>query len=148
MPVIATATESDLDEVLPLFAGYQAFYTGTSQDGAKNRGFLQRFVDGYAGRLLVARDDDGVVVGFANLFWTFYSTIAEEHVLLNDLFVAQKARGTGVGRALIDASLDVARERGSRTLSWQTALDNRVAQRLYEATGADRSALFEYELPA
>jgi GNAT superfamily N-acetyltransferase len=148
VPVVSTAAESDLAEVLPLFAGYQVFYTGASQDDTKNLAFLRRFVSGEAGRLLIARDDGGAVVGFANLYWTFSSTIAEEHVLLNDLFVTRAARGTGVGLALIEASIEVARERGSRTLSWQTALDNRAAQRLYERTGAARSAWFEYELPA
>ncbi len=147
MLTIAVASESDLDDVLPLFAGYQVFYTGRSQDDAKNRAFLGRFVSGDAGELLVARDDDGAAVGFANLYWTFSSTRAEEHVLLNDLFVAESARGTGVGRLLIDASAEIARERGSRTLSWQTTLDNREAQRLYERTGADRSAWLEYDLP-
>ena len=147
MATVSAATESDLDDVLPLFAGYQVFYTGRAQDDAKNRAFLRRFVGGDAGRLLVARDDDGAAVGFANLYWTFSSTRAEEHVLLNDLFVAESARGTGAGRLLIEASAEIARERGARTLSWQTALDNREAQRLYERTGADRSVWFEYDLP-
>jgi GNAT superfamily N-acetyltransferase len=148
MPAIAPATEADLDDVLPLFAGYQRFYTGRAQPDDKNRAFLTRFVTGEAGRLLVARDEEGAAVGFANLYWTFTSTEAEEHVLLNDLFVAEAARGAGVGLALIEASRAVARERGSATLTWQTALDNRTAQRLYERTGADRSAWFEYELDA
>ena len=149
MPRIATATSDELDEILPLFAGYQRFYTGATQDDAKNRAFLERFVSGGAGRLLVARDPaDDAVIGFANLYWTFSSTIAEEHVLLNDLFVSERARGQGAGLALIEAAREVARERGSKTLSWQTALDNRTAQRLYERTEADRTAWFEYELGA
>ena len=149
VPLIAPATTDDLDEILPLFAGYQRFYTGTAQDDAKNRAFLERFAGGEAGRLLVARDAaDGGVIGFANLYWTFSSTIAEEHVLLNDLFVSERARGQGAGLALIKAARAVARERGSKTLSWQTALDNRTAQRLYERTEADRSVWFEYELHA
>jgi GNAT superfamily N-acetyltransferase len=149
VPTISTATTEDLDDVLPLFAGYQRFYTGTAQDDAKNRAFLSRFVNGEAGRLLVARDDaDGAALGFANLYWTFSSTIAEEHVLMNDLFVSERARGKGVGLALIEAARTVARERGSKTLSWETALDNRVAQRLYERTGAERSVWFEYDLDA
>ena len=149
MPTISTAATADLDDVLPLFAGYQRFYTGAAQEDAKNRAFLERFVSGEAGRLLVARDDaDGAALGFANLYWTFSSTLAEEHVLLNDLFVTERARGQGVGLALIEAARAVARERGSKTLSWQTALDNRTAQRLYERTEADRSSWFEYELEA
>jgi GNAT superfamily N-acetyltransferase len=148
MPVaIAPASTHDLDDVVPLFAGYQRFYTGTARDEAHNRAFLTRFTDGDVGRLLVARDDGGTAVGFANLYWTFSSTRAEEHVLLNDLYVAEGVRGGGVGRALIEASADLARERGSRSLSWRTALDNRAAQMLYERTGAERSAWFEYELP-
>ena len=144
---IRPATEQDIDEVLPLFGGYQRFYTGEIQTDDRNRGFLRRFL-GDAGRLLVARDDDGAVAGFANLYWTFSSTTAEDHVLMNDLFVAEEARGGGVGLALIEAARTVARERGSSTLSWMTALDNRTAQRLYERTGAQRSAWFEYELEA
>ncbi len=145
--MIAAATEDDLDEVLPLFAGYQRFYTGAAREDEHNRAFLRRFL-GDAGRLLVARDDAGRAVGFANLYWTFSSTTAEEHVHLNDLFVADDVRGGGWGAQLIEASRTVARERGSRTLSWMTALDNRTAQRLYERTGAERSAWCEYELDA
>jgi ribosomal protein S18 acetylase RimI-like enzyme len=144
-PAIAPASAEDLDDVLPLFAGYQRFYTGTARDDTHNRAFLERFL-GDDGQLLVARDGSGAAVGFANLYWTFSSTTAEEHVLLNDLFVSDDVRGGGVGRALIDAAAAVARERGSTTLSWQTALDNRAAQRLYERVGAERSAWFEYEL--
>lgn len=143
---IRPATDADLDDVLPLFAGYQRFYTGTAQTDEQNRAFLTPFAGGESGRLLLARTKDGTPLGFANLYWTFSSTTAEAHVLLNDLFVAESARGGGVGKALIEAAADVARERGSRHLSWQTALDNRTAQRLYERMGAERSAWFEYEL--
>jgi GNAT superfamily N-acetyltransferase len=145
---ISPATEADLDDALALFAGYQTFYTGTAQGDERNRRFLARFVGGAdAGLLLLARDGDGRAVGLANLYWTFSSTTAADHVLLNDLFVAEAARGSGVGGRLIEAARDVARERGSTYLSWQTALENRTAQRLYERTGAERSAWFEYELP-
>jgi GNAT superfamily N-acetyltransferase len=146
---IRPATEDDLDEVLRLFADYQRFYTGAAREEGHNRAFLERFTTGGAGRLLVARDGgDGRAVGFANLYFTFESTIAEEHVLMNDLFVAADARRGGVGLALIEAARAVARERGSRTVSWMTALDNRPAQHLYERTGAQRSAWFEYALDA
>ena len=65
---------------------------------------------------------------------------------MNDLFVAEAARGRGVGRALIEASAAVARERGAAHLEWATAPDNHTAQRLYDSTGAERSDWVEYEL--
>jgi GNAT superfamily N-acetyltransferase len=65
---------------------------------------------------------------------------------MNDLFVAADGRGRGVGRALIEASADVARERGAAHLEWATAPDNLTAQRLYDSTGAERSEWVGYEL--
>lgn len=144
---IAPATPADLDDALPLFAGYQRFYAGSAQPDEHNRAFLTRFLPPHDdGMLLVARDDAGRAVGFANLYWTFTSVRAREHVLMNDLFVDESARGSGAGRALIEAAAGIARERGASTLSWQTAVDNRVAQRLYERFEAERTIWFEYEI--
>ena len=144
---IAPATTGDLDDVVPLFAAYQRFYTGDQRADDHNRAFLSRFVaPSDDGLLLLARDDTGAAIGFANLSWTFSSTTAEEHAHLNDLFVAEGGRGKDVGHALIEAARDAAAERGSATLSWMTALDNRRAQRLYERFDGERSAWFEYEL--
>lgn len=148
MPLdVSPAAEADLDALLPLFAGYQRFYENDSPDDACNRAFFAQFVaPSDAGLLLVAKDGEEAV-GFANLYWTFSSVSAEAHALMNDLFVSETARSGGVGRALIDASRDAARERGITRMSWATALDNRRAQALYEQTGAERSVWFEYELP-
>ncbi len=147
-PAITPATEDDLDDVLPLFAGYQRFYTGDARSDERNRAFLRRFLTpSDDGLLLVARDEQAnEVLGFANLYWTFSSTQATEHALMNDLFVSEKARGTSVGHALIEAARDAAATRGTATMSWMTALDNRRAQRLYERFDAERSVWFEYEV--
>jgi len=65
---------------------------------------------------------------------------------MNDLYVRRAARGGGLGRALIEASAAVARERGAHHLQWVTAPDNETAQRLYDSTGAVREPSIEYEL--
>ena len=151
MPLaIAAATQDDLDDVLPLFAGYQRFYAGDAQEDDHNRAFLARFLSedgGDAGLLLLARDGDtGEPLGFANLYWTFSSVSAEPHALMNDLFVTDTARGRDVGHALIEAAAAAARARGHRRMSWQTAVDNRRAQRLYERFDGERTIWFEYEI--
>ena len=148
MPLaIRPATAEDLDDVLPLFAGYQRFYGVEQPDDARNRDFLgTHFLAPSDRGLLLLAHDDTQLLGFANVYWTFESVAATEHAIMNDLFVIDAARGQGVGRALIEASVAAARERGLPTLSWVTALDNRKAQRLYEQTGAERSVWFEYAL--
>jgi GNAT superfamily N-acetyltransferase len=147
-PAIAPASADDLDDILPLLAGYQRFYAGEARDDAHNRAFLVRFVAPSGdGLLLLARDPaTGAPLGFANLYWTFSSVTAEPHALMNDLFVAEAGRGAGVGHALIEAAAAHARARGHRSMSWQTAVDNRRAQRLYERFDAERTVWFEYEL--
>jgi GNAT superfamily N-acetyltransferase len=143
---VAPLREDDLDEALPLFAGYQRFYKAEPNDD-KNLAFFRQFlVPSENGVLLGAWDGDRLV-GFACSYWTFSSVSADDIALMNDLFVADSHRGRGVGRALIEATVDAARDRGVHHLEWFTALDNEVAQRLYDRTGAERSGWYAYEIP-
>ena len=144
---IAAATEAELDELLPLIAAYQTFYGAKQPDDAHNREFFRQFLDPSELGSVLGAWSDGRAVGYAGLYWTFSSVSASPVVLLNDLFVTEQARGLGVGLALIDATAAIARERGASKVRWWTELGNRRAQGLYERTGAERSAWFEYELP-
>lgn len=137
--------EADYERVLPLIAGYQGFYLSEA-DEERNRAFFRRFLAPSQDGLLLAAWLDDELVGFATLYWTFTSSHAAEVALMNDLFVAEGHRGAGIGLALIEASVEAARERGMRHLEWFTALDNERAQRLYDRTGAERSAWYNYEL--
>lgn len=143
---VAPITEQQFEAVLPLIADYQRFYGG-DPDPARNAAFFRRFLEPSDEGLLLGAWDTGELLGHACLYWTFSSVSAAEVVLLNDLFVREEHRGSGVGRVLIDATVEVARARGAKAVRWYTALDNRDAQRAYERTGAERSAWFEYELP-
>jgi len=143
---IAPVTAAEYESLLPLIAAYQRFYEAEDIEEERNRAFFRRFIaPSDEGMLLGARDGDELRA-YACLYWHFSSTQAVETVLMNDLFVSEPARGRGVGRALIEASAAVARERGAAQLEWSTAPDNHPAQRLYDSTGAERSEWIEYEL--
>jgi GNAT superfamily N-acetyltransferase len=137
----------ELEQLLPLAAGYQRFYESEPDDD-RNREFFARFIEPSDEGLLLGAWSGGRLVGFATLYWFHSSTRADDTVLMNDLFVREGLRGGGVGRALIEASLDVARRRGAVHLEWSTAPDNRRAQRLYDSMpGATRSTWYLYEIP-
>jgi GNAT superfamily N-acetyltransferase len=80
---------------------------------------------------------DGTLLGYACLYWSFTSLVPAETVLLNDLYVDSPTRGQGVGRALIEASAAVGRERGAQRLEWMT----QAASRLPIAPAPSRGAL-------
>jgi GNAT superfamily N-acetyltransferase len=136
----------ELEELLPLVAGYQRFY-GAEPDVERNRRFFSRFLDPSEVGLLLGAWVDQRLVGFATLYWFFSSTKAMDSVLMNDLFVREDVRGAGIGRALIQSAIDAARRRGAVHLEWYTSPDNLTAQRLYDSLpGAKRSTWFSYEI--
>jgi GNAT superfamily N-acetyltransferase len=136
----------EFEALLALIAAYQRFYEVEEIDEGRNRAFFRRFLAPSEDGLLLGAREAGELVGYACLYWHFSSLEAAESVLMNDLYVVETARGRGVGRGLIEASAEVARERGACQLEWSTAPDNRTAQLLYDSTGAGRSEWIEYEL--
>ena len=137
---------SQLEALLPMIAAYQRFYEVTDIDDQRNRAFFSRFVAPSEDGMLLGAWRESELVGYACLYWHFSSLVPAEVVLMNDLYVDERARGQGVGRALIEASAAVARERGAHHLEWVTAPDNEAARRLYDSMGASASASIEYEL--
>jgi GNAT superfamily N-acetyltransferase len=143
---IAPIGTEEFEELLPLIAAYQRFYKVEEIDETRNRAFFRRFIAASEDGLLLGASHEGRLVGYACLYWHFSSLEAVESVLMSDLYVVEEARGKGVGRALIEATAEVARERGAAFVEWSTAPDNNTAQRLYDSTGAERSEWLSYEL--
>jgi ribosomal protein S18 acetylase RimI-like enzyme len=78
---------------------------------------------------------DGVVAGYAKLGRSI-TLPSHQHVLeLNGLSVDPNRRRLGVGRQLIEAAVEEARNRGARKLSLRVLGGNTGARRLYEACG-------------
>ena len=65
---------------------------------------------------------------------------------LQDLFVDPTARGTGAGRALIEAVAERAREAQACRLYWLTQTGNAVARRLYDRLARD-NGFMRYDYP-
>jgi GNAT superfamily N-acetyltransferase len=136
--VIATVTEADLPDLLPLLRGYCDFYEVAPSDDALLALARTLIADPAQGVQLIARDDDGAAIGFATIFWTWSTLSASRLGVMNDLFVSEQARGGGVADALIAACADRCRERGAPELAWQTAHTNVRAQAVYDRVGARR----------
>jgi GNAT superfamily N-acetyltransferase len=143
---IEPISSEQMQMLLPMIGAYQRFYEVEEIDDERNSAFFSRFLAPSEDGMLLGAWRGENLVGYACLFWHFTSLVPAETVLMNDLYVAPAHRGEGVGRALIEASAEVARRRGAHHLEWATAPGNETAQRLYDSTGAERSEWIEYEL--
>ena len=86
------------------------------------------------------------MVGFAACGWKWSSLRGARIVVLEDLFVAEAARGRGHADALIEATAEVARRHGAPAVTWLTAPDNHRAQAVYNRVGGHAAPFLEYEL--
>ncbi len=87
--------------------------------------------------LLGAADSDSPPAGVAQVRFRYGIWWAADDCLLEDLFVREDARGGGLGRALVEAVVDLARERGCRRVELDANDHNAAAQALYRSFGFD-----------
>ena len=144
---VERVTEADLAELLPLMRAYCDFYEVAPSDDellALSRALLAD--PEREGIQLLARNERHAV-GFATIFWSWATTSAERIGVMNDLFVAPEARGTGLAATLIEACRAECAARGAGKLTWQTAPDNAAAIKVYDRVGAIREQWVDYWLP-
>lgn len=138
--MIEAVSKNNLEEVLPLILDYQAFYQIADRSMDKNRTFFQQFGEhNPVGCQFVFRES-GRVVGFATLYFSFSSSIAEKVAVLNDLYTVPEYRGKSIGRQLIEHCRRYAAQQGAVRLQWVTAPDNQTAQKLYDSLETKKSS--------
>jgi GNAT superfamily N-acetyltransferase len=93
------------------------------------------FGDRPAAEALVA-ERDGRVLGFALFFATYSTFLTRPGLYLEDLYVRESERGHGVGKALLERVMGLARERGAGRLEWSVLDWNANAIAFYEKMGA------------
>lgn len=93
------------------------------------------WLDARSGALeVVVAEIDGVVAGYASL--SAYRERAGYRTTVEDsVYVHADHRGAGVGRALLDEIVDVARERGFHSVIARIVADHTASIRLHAAVG-------------
>jgi ribosomal protein S18 acetylase RimI-like enzyme len=138
---VRRAAAADAARLAELFSLYRAFY-GQAPDVAAAARFLRARLDRGESIVFVAEADGGRAVGFVQVYPTFGSIELGRAWRLNDLYVHESARGSGVGESLMRAVTDAASADGVAWVDLETARDNAVAQRLYERAGYVRDDVY------
>lgn len=135
-PIVVRAIRADdYPAWKPLWDGYNAFY-GRAGAAALPEDITRiswaRFLDESEPMHALVAESGGELLGLAHYLFHRSTIQIGLSCYLQDLFTTEAARGRGVGRALIEAVYDRARQAGSPRVYWQTHHTNATAMRLYD----------------
>ncbi len=94
---------------------------------------LTALVKSESSTLLVARADDGPILGAASL--TVYLVPTGIRAIIEDVIVDSSARGQGIGEALVARCLEIAHAKGAPAVTLTSNPKREAANRLYQRMG-------------
>lgn len=117
-------------------------------DGPVDRRSLQRFLDDPRHEMMLAIEADEVL-GMASAVEYFHPDKPPQ-LWINEVGVVERRQGQGIGRRLVGALLEMARERGCAYVWVGTETDNHAARACYSAAPGGEPPqefmFFEWEL--
>jgi GNAT superfamily N-acetyltransferase len=132
-PIVRRATAADAEAVLELvdaLADYEKLQRPTSEAKKRLIADMSKRFDAWIAEV------DRKAVGYAFVFETYSSFLAQPTLYLEDLFVLPQYRSRKVGHALFTEMLAEAKRRGCGRMDW-TVLDwNELAINFYKRLGA------------
>lgn len=126
----------------PLWAGYLEFYEASLPPENTDVAW-GRFHDPAEPMYLLGAYVDGKLTGIVQYLFHRSTWTPGNYCYLQDLFVAKDARGLKLGRRLIEAVYEKAKEAGASRVYWLTQEDNATARLLYDRI-ADKSGFIQY----
>ena len=133
---VRTATSADLDALLPLIAqlstGHKSYDSPDREAASDALNWIARSPDV---ALLVAEADGAIVGTVTAAVIPILTANARPFMILEAMVVNANARRLGVGRALLDRALEIAKERRCSKVELQSRKERSWAHAFYEACG-------------
>jgi GNAT superfamily N-acetyltransferase len=139
---IRPLTRDDFDAWLPLWRGYKRFYQVEIPDSV-SRTTWERLLDPAEPMWGTLAWEGARAIGMVHHIFHRSTWTTGDYCYLQDLFVDDAARGSGLGRRLIQHVYEAAEAAGAARVHWLTHETNRTAMALYERV-ADRSGFVQY----
>ena len=139
---IRSIEAKDFSAWLPLWEGYNTFYKRTVPMQVTQKTW-ERFLDPAEPMHALVAEENGQILGLVHFLFHRNTAMLNDVCYLQDLFTVESARGRGVGKALILAVYEKAKEQNSARVYWQTHETNKTAMALYDKV-ADHSGFVVY----
>ncbi len=130
MVTIHEVTEVD-DELVEAFA--RLIPQLSSSNPPPGPDGLRRIVESEASTLLIARKEDGTIVGSMTLI--LFPIPTAMRAWIEDVVVDGDARGLGVGRLINERAIEIAVEAGAKTIDLTSRPSREAANQLYQSMG-------------
>lgn len=131
---IITAGLTQLDKVSELFDSYRQFYE-QDPDIVSAREFIFQRMKNKESVIFLAVNDADEALGFVQLYPSFTSVGMKRLWILNDLFIHNDHRRSGVAENLLDRCREFALSTDATGLILETRNSNLPARSLYEKFG-------------
>ncbi len=142
---IRAIEEKDKDQWLKLWAGYLEFYKSTISSEQTELTWKRLINNELKMFGFVAESEEGVI-GFTHCLFRPSTWTETDYCYLEDLFVNPNIRGKGIGRALMNKVVELARQKKSKRVYWTTQEFNKTARVLYDSI-TPVSEFVQYRLP-
>ena len=129
-----------------MWCDYLAFYETTLPDEIYDSSFARLLGDDPQDFSGFIAERDGKAVGLVHFLFHRHGWKIENVCYLQDLYTRPETRGTGVGRALIEAVYAEADRRGAPSVYWLTQDFNGTARKLYDRI-ATLTPFIKYQRP-
>ncbi len=143
--LVRWVTRWDKPAVLPLLAALAAQHGVTTQEDVLREAFEHALRNPDAVRFCIA-ERDRQVIAVASLHGAYSTWSARAYGLVEDVFVLEEARRSGVARALFDFLVEQARRRGYCRLDLAVQSDNAPALGFYQSYGFADTGYLVYRL--
>jgi ribosomal protein S18 acetylase RimI-like enzyme len=130
--VVRLATQEDAADVARLMIGFRNWWGREQPSDERFEAGVRRLLAEPQTEFLIAGEP---ATGVCQLRYRFSIWTGTEDCCLEDIFVEPQVRGSGVGRALAEAALARARERGCARVELDVNEANPAALALYESLG-------------
>ncbi len=136
----------DRDQWAEMWRDYLAFYETEVPDSTFQNTFARLLGDDPNDFSCFVADLDGQLLGLTHYLFHRHAWKEESVCYLQDLYARPEARGTGVGRALIEAVYEEADRQKAPSVYWLTQQNNHTARKLYDRIGK-LSPFLKYQRP-
>lgn len=133
--IVRPLTAQDWQGWRRLWTAYLAFYETTVSEAVYETTFARLLGDDPQDFHCLIAELDGAPVGLTHYLFHRHAWKVENVCYLQDLYADPEVRGTGVGRALIEAVYRAADAEGAPGVYWLTQDFNTTARRLYDRVG-------------